>query len=179
MSAIQKSSAEFTGYDYKEISAGGEQLAFYLDCYESFGWVQDERTQGIDPCGKGKIILKRERKIMNKAELTRLQRHFEACVEEIGALEQSKTTGACIAALCVGLAGTVFMALSVFAVVHVPPLFVLSVILAVPGFLGWLLPWFLYRKMVFRRSQIVVELEEKKYDEIDEICEQGSRLLNV
>lgn len=179
MSAIQKSSAAFTGYDYKEISAGGEKAAFYLDCYESFGWVQDERTQGTDPRANGKILLKRERKIMNKTELTRLQRHFEACVEEIGALERSKTTGACIAALCVGLVGTVFMTLATFAAVRVPPMFVLSAILAIPGFLGWLLPWFLYRKMVFRRSKIVAELEEKKYDEIDEICEQGSRLLNV
>lgn len=178
MSEIRRDSAGFVGYDYKEIAAGGERASFCLDCYQSFGWTLDERGREAGPAAKGKLVLKRERKIMNKAELTRLQRHFEACMEEIGALERSKTTSATIAALCVGLVGTAFMAGSTFAVVHVPPLVALSIVLALPGFLGWILPWFLYRNMVSRRSRVVAELIEQKYDEIYEICEQGNKLLN-
>jgi len=53
--------------------------------------------------------------IRNKAELTRLQRQFDSCVAEVVALEQSKTTGAMIAALSIGIAGTAFMAGSIFA----------------------------------------------------------------
>lgn len=176
MSELKKENAEFIGYDYKEIAASGEQASFYLDCYQNFGWVQDERTQ--EAGANGKIVLKRERKIINKMELTRLQRHFEACVDEIAALERSKTTNATIAALSVALIGTAFMAGSVFAVVHTPPLVVLSILLAVPGFFGWILPWFLYRKLVFRRSRLVTELVERKHDEIYEICQQGHKLLN-
>ena len=176
MSELKKQSAGFTGYDYKEITASGERASFCLDCYQNFGWMLDERTQ--ETGAKGKIVLKRERKIINKMELTRLQRHFETCMDEIAALERSRTTTATISALSVALAGTAFMAGSVFAVVHTPPLVLLSILLAVPAFLGWIMPWFLYRKLVFRRSQLVRELTEQKYDEIYEICQQGNELLN-
>ena len=177
MSEIKKEGAGFVGCEYKEISAGGERAAFCLDCYESFGWILDERTQK-STSSKGKLILRRERKIVNKAELTRLQRHFEACMEEIGALENSKTTNASIAALCIGLMGTVFMALATFAAVHAPPLYVLSALLAVPGLIGWILPYFVYQKLTARRTTVVRELIERKYDEIYGICEQGHQLLN-
>lgn len=176
MNEIRKESAGFSGYDYKEVVASGEQAAFYLDCYQNFGWTPDERIEAS--AAKGRLILKRERKIINKTELTRLQRHFEACIDEIKALERSKTTHASVVALSVGLVGTVFMTGSVFAVVHAPPLWALSIVLAIPAFLGWILPWFFYQKMVFRRSKLVTELVEQKYDEIYEICEQGNKLLN-
>lgn len=176
MNEIKKEGAGFVGYEYKEISASGERASFYLDCYENFGWTLDERTQ--ESAAKGKLILKRERKIMNKMELTRLQRHFEVCLDEIRALEQSKTTSATIWAIAVGLIGTVFMAGATFAAVHIPPLYMLSAILAVPGFTGWILPCFLYKKLAAKRMKAVAELMERQYDEIYEICEQGNRLLN-
>ncbi len=177
MSEIKKDSKDYIGYEYKELTASGERASFYLDCYQCFGWTPDERMGG-SAAPKGKLVLKRARKIVNKTELTRLQRHFEACMDEIAALEQSKTTNGTIVALIVGLIGTAFMAGSVFAVTHVPPLMALSVILALPGFQGWILPWFIYKKMVSNRSKLVTELVERKYDEIYEICEQGNQLLN-
>ena len=115
---------------------------------------------------------------MNKAELTRLQRHFETCVDEIGALERSKASNATIWAIVVGLIGTAFMAGATFAAVHVPPRYVLCTVLAVPGFIGWVLPYFLYQKLAAKRAKVVTELVERKYDEIYEICEKGSSLLN-
>lgn len=176
MSEIRKDGGAFVGYEYKEIDASGERAAFYLDCYENFGWVLDERTQETGP--KGRLLLKRERKIMNKAELTRLQRHFEACVDEIGALERSKTSNATIWAIVVGLIGTAFIAGATFAVTHVPPRYALCTVLAVPGFIGWALPYFLYQKLAAKRTKVVKELVERKYDEIYEICEKGNSLLN-
>ena len=178
MGEIRKDGARFVGYEYKEITASGEQAAFYLDCYESFGWTQDERTQESVPTAKGKLVLKRERKIINKVELTRLQRHFEACLDEITALEKSKTANATVAALVIALIGCAFLAGSVFAVTHEPPLIILCVLLAVPGFTGWILPYFIYRKLCAKRAKVVEELVERKYDEIYEICEQGNKLLN-
>lgn len=178
MSELRKDGGQFVGYEYKEISADGERAAFCLDCYESFGWVLDERTSENGSVGKGKYLLKRERKIINKMELTRLQRHFEACMDEITALERSKTSNATIWAIVVGLIGTAFMAGATFAAVHVPPLYVLSTILAVPGVIGWVLPNFIYKKLAAKRIRVVSELVEQKYDEIYEICEQGNKLLN-
>ena len=110
-------------------------------------------------------------------ELTRLQRHFEACVRELDELEQSKTTRASIGAITVGLIGTAFLAGATFAATHQPPLIALTILLAIPGFVGWIVPWFLYRAMVRRRTKVVDGLMERKYDEIDEICQKGHQLL--
>lgn len=173
----QEAGSVFTGYEYMEIPLKGKNTAFCLDCYQNFGWVLDERTNEEALRGKGKLLLKRNRKIVNKTELTRLQHHFEACQIELKELEQSKTTGATLCAIVVGMTGSAFLALATFASVHVPPLVVRAIVLAIPGFAGWILPWFLYRWMVRRRTKVADELIERKYDEIYEICEKGNALL--
>lgn len=178
MSEIKEDGASFVGYEYKEIPAGGERASLYLDGYQNFGWVLDERA-GEEALrrGKGKLTLKRDRKIINKMELTRLQRHFEACMAELDELEHSRTARATGCAVTVGLIGTAFLAGATFAATHTPPLILLTVLLAIPGFVGWVLPYFLYHWMVRRRAKVVDQLMERKYDEIYEICEKGHHLL--
>ena len=177
MNEIREDGAAFVGYEYKELPADGEYVHLCLDCYPSFGWRIDEHTPEPPAHGKGKWVLKRERKILNRTELTRLQRHFEACVRELEELEQSKTASAMLSAVLVGLVGTAFLAGATFAATHEPPLVPLTIVLALPGFTGWIVPVFLYRWRVRRRTRVVEALMEKKYDEIDEICEKGRRLL--
>ncbi|MDE7445633.1 MAG: hypothetical protein K2N15_08055 [Lachnospiraceae bacterium] len=173
----------FVGYEYKEIVAESTQVSFLLDGYECFGWELDENIAGgresKNPSYQKKIPLhlKRNRKIINKTELTRLQRNFEACVKEIEALEKSKTSAATMYALIVAIIGTAFMAGSTFAVTAQPPYIILSVLLAVPGFIGWIIPYFLYRKIAGEQTERIVPLIEQKYDEIYEICEKGNKLL--
>lgn len=179
---------KFMAYDYKEIRAEQGRLSFLLDGYESFGWELDENItgrknmehQGNSVPGKSSrqtFYLKRDRKIVNKVELTRLQRNFEACVTEIDALEKEKTSRPAMAAITVGLIGTAFMAGSVFAVTASSPLIILCIILAVPGFIGWIAPYFIYQKMTAGQTEKFRPLIEKKYDEIYEICEKGNSLL--
>lgn len=177
MSEIRKSAKDFIGYEYKEITADPEQLSMYLDCYRNFGWVRDENTSPEKRGRQTVVKLKRDRKIINKTELTRLQKNFEACAGEIAVLEKSKAAGAVSSAILTGLLGTAFMAGSTFAVTHEPPLVGLCVLLAVPGLLGWILPYFVYRGMVQRKTGKVNPLIEQKYDEIYEICEKGNRLI--
>lgn len=177
MSDIREDGASFVGYEYKEIPASGERASFCLDGYQSFGWVPDARTAEQGNRGKGKLVLKRNRKLVNKAELTRLQRHFEACLRELDELERSRTANASLCAILLGLLGTGFLAGATFAVVGDTPNILLCVALAIPGFLGWIFPWFLYRAMVRRRARVVDQLMERKYDEIDTVCRKGHDLL--
>lgn len=163
--------SSYVAYEYKEIEAKGERAALLMDCYQSLGW---EAEQGNVP---GKIMLRRSRKIMNKAELTRLQRNMEACVGEIDAMQKGKTTKASIVSLVLGLIGTAFMAGSVFAVTATPPIIWLCILLAVPAFTLWALAPILYPRMVAKRTKTVNELIEQKYDEIYAISEKGSKLL--
>ncbi len=173
----QKARTPFIGYEYKEITVPSEQASLYLDCYEAFGWESDQKVVTADRRSLTTLRMKRDRKIINKMELTRLQRHFEACAQELEALERSKTTAATIWALVIGILGTAFMAGSVFAVTHAPPLYGLCIVLAVPAFLGWIAPYFVYRHKVESQTKKVQPMIEDKYDEIYGICEKGHSLL--
>ena len=78
---------DFVGYEYKEIIAPADRISLYIDCYENFGWQIDENMPAANGMRHTTLRMKRDRKIINKMELTRLQRHFEACAKEIEALE--------------------------------------------------------------------------------------------
>ena len=173
----EKRETPFIGYDYKEMTVPNEQASMYLDCYENFGWEPDENNVTAKAHGGITIRMKRNRKIINKMELTRLQRHFEACVNEIEALEKAKTTVAIIWALVIGILGTAFMTGSTFAVVHEPPIIWLCILLAIPGFIGWILPYFVYKQTVRKKTQKIQPLIEAKYEEMYQVCEKGHSLL--
>ena len=183
MDNAERQQRNFVGYEYKELLTEDSRYSFLLDGYENLGWELDENLPenrvGRNPVSQQKKVLrlKRNRKIVNKMELTRLERNFEACVNEIDKLEKEKTSIATVYALVLGMIGTAFMAGSVFAVTAQPPNYILCIILAVPGFLGWIFPYFLYKKVVGKQTDRVVPLIEEKYDEIYEICKKGNKLL--
>lgn len=168
---------DYISYEYKEVSVCAERLSLYLDCYENFGWIEDENFAAVRNPHLTTLRLKRNRKIINKMELTRLQQHFEACMKEIQMLEKEKNSMASVAALTVALIGTAFMAGSTFAVVHEPPVIWLCILLAVPGFMGWILPYFIYNKIARKKVRELQPLIEAKREEIYEICEKGHSLL--
>lgn len=176
-----KEQRNYVGYEYKEVAADNSMISLLLDGYENFGWELNENLpeSGIGGRASSKTLLrmKRDRKILNKAELTRLQRNFEACILEIQTLEQRKTSAATAYAIILGVIGTAFMAGSVFAVTAQPPHYILSTLFAIPGILGWIFPYLLYKKIVGKQTEKIVPLIEAKYDEIYEICEKGNKLL--
>ena len=173
----KKEQTMFIAYEYKDLNVKKELASFYLDCYENFGWQQDENFPPKENGEKISLKLKRNRKIINKVELTRLQRNFEADMEDIFSLENSKTTKAQIIALTTGILGTAFMAGSVFAVTATPPIIWLCIVVAIPAFAGWILPYFVYKKVKEDKTRKVTPYIEEKYGEIYEICEKGHSLL--
>ena len=187
MMSNSKGSKNYVGYDYLEAFVDRDKTSLYLDAYQNFGWeLEDDRyaTAAFFPSmsnktalGKVHIKLRRDRKIINKAELTRLQRHFEGSVDAIAELEKSKTSKAMMVALIIGIIGAAFMAGSVFAVTAEPPMILLCIILAIPALIGWVLPYFVYKSLVKSTTKTVTPLIEQQYDEIYEICEKGNKLL--
>ena len=167
----------FEGYDYLTVTVEGTLCSQYIDGYASFGWQPDENLSQEKSGGKTTLHLKRRRSILNKTELTRLQRHFEACMEEIAALEASKTSIPTIFALSCGLAGCAFLAGSVFAVTAAPPIIWLSVLLGAPGLLLWCATYPLSKAVKRRRGAKVLPLIEAKYDEAYEVCAKAQQIL--
>lgn len=178
-----KKQKNYVGFEYKEITAEDSMVSLFLDAYENFGWELNDSLPENGMVGKAAgssktvIRLKRDRKTVNKAELTRLQRNFEACVTEIQMLEHRKTSKASACAIILGVIGTAFMAGSVFAVTSQPPHYILCILLAIPAFLGWIFPYFLYKRIARKQTEKIMPLIEAKYDEIYELCEKGNKLL--
>lgn len=166
---------EFVGYEYKDVTINDQMQQLYTDSYENFGWTLDATEM---PMGKPNAItlkFKRDRKIRNKAELTRLQRQFDACAGEVLALERSKVTTAATIAYIIGLVGTAFLAGAVFA--YLAGMIPLMIILALPGLAGWVLSYFAYAKIVKNKTTHIAPLIETKYDEIYGVCERANGLL--
>ncbi len=166
-----------SGYDYFKVTVNEDLLSQYMDGYENFGWKLDENVQMEKNIGNVTIHFKRERSILNKTELTRLQRHYEACMDEIRALEKSKQSVPTMVSLTCGLTGCAFMAGSVFAITATPPVIWLNIVLAVPGFILWGAAYFGYKGARRRQVKKVAPLIENKYEEAYQVCEQAEKLL--
>lgn len=177
MTQNEKVNRNYIGYEYKEIRADSFNVSLYLDSYESFGWKMDENTSIMKENGESIIRIKRDRKIINKQELTRLQRNFEDCIKQISLLEKSKSSGAIIASITVGVLGTACMAGAVFAYLAATPMIWLCILLAIPGFAGWIFPLFLFQHLIRKKGEKINPLIEEKYDEIYEICKKGNKLI--
>ena len=173
---VQRERQSFISYEYKELNVKEDQASFIWTVMR----ISDgNRMRTFHRTNKGDLVtlkLKRNRKIVNKVELTRLQRHFEADMQDIVSLENSKTSLATILALLIGILGTVFMAGSVFAVTAEPPIIWLCILLAIPAFAGWILPYFVYKKVKEEKTKKITPYIEEKYDEIYELCEKGHSL---
>ena len=176
MSEITKNQNNFIGYEYKDITVKRSMESVYADCYSNFGWELEGTSTPIQSVGSVTMKFKRDRKIRNKAELSRLQRQFDSCAAEIEALERSQILGASAAAYLIGILGTAFMAGSVFA--YLAGMLPLSVILAIPGFAGWILPYFCYCTLRRKKIGQTAPLIDQKHDEIYEVCKKANGLLN-
>lgn len=165
----------FVGYEYKSITVDCDMESMYADGYQNFGWMLEITSKPQAGVNKTTMKFKRDRKIRNKAELTRLQRQFDACASEITRMEKSKTSHATTVALIVGLIGTAFLAGATFS--YLGGLIILCVVLALPGFIDWILPYFLYNSTYAKQSTKIDPLIEKKQDEIYEVCERANALL--
>lgn len=167
----------FIGYEYKDVTIKNDMVSVYADGYTNFGWTLEGTSHPIQKVGSVTLKLKRDRKIRNKAELTRLQRQFDACVNDIIALEHSKVIAAAATAYVIGIFGTAFMAGSVFA--YLADMLPIMVILAIPGFVGWIIPYFCYVHISKKKTDKVTPLIDGKYDEIYDVCEKANNMLSI
>ncbi|WP_375105144.1 hypothetical protein ACDZ28_15705 [Paenibacillus sp. RS8] len=175
MSEITRNENNFIGYEYKDITIKRSLESIYADGYCNFGWALEGTSNSVHNINSVTMKFKRDRKIRNKVELTRLQRQFDAYASEIYALEQSKVIRASVVAYIIGVIGTAFMAGSVFA--YMADMLPLSITLAIPAFTGWIIPYLVYCNISKKKTNKVAPLIDQKYDNIYDVCEKANALL--
>jgi hypothetical protein len=166
----------FVAYEYKNVTAAHGLESIYLDGFPNFGWEPDGSVPFFS--SRGTVVMlkfKRDRNVKNKDELARLERQFEKGIQEIEILERSKTIIASITAFTIGIIGSALMAGAVFA--YLAGILPLMVVLAIPGFLGWIFPYFCYTGVKAKRTQSTAPLIDAQYDTVYDVCEKAHALL--
>ncbi|MDL2213959.1 hypothetical protein LJB76_00185 [Clostridia bacterium OttesenSCG-928-O13] len=166
---------EFIGYEYLDVSVKQSVASLCVDGYENFGWSLENTAYPAERLDSVTLRFKRDRRLRHKAELTRLQHQFNGQLKEVARLEAAKTGKAMIAAMAIGVVGTAFMAGAVFAMVG--GMLPLGIALAIPGTVGWALPYLVFQKLGRVTAQQVTPLLEEKHDELYNICEKANGLL--
>nr|WP_312578464.1 hypothetical protein [Sedimentibacter sp.] len=172
MNINEKNENKITMNEYIEVNVKQDLVELCSDCYHALGWTIINTSTRINSVT---LKLQRNRKIKNRAALYDLQRKCEDAFTTIEKLEKSKTTKAISYSIGVGILGTAFMAGSVFAFLAF--MIPLCVILAIPGFIGWGLGYFLYIKFLNESKEKINPMIDRNYDIIYEACEKASNLL--
>lgn len=175
MNEYRKEEKGFVGYEYSEVTVNQSMKSVYVDGYQNFGWELEGSSLPVGGVYSVTLKFKRDRKYRNTAEITRLQRQFDSCVREIVTMEHSKGIKASTIAYIVGFIGTACMAGAVFA--YLGGLIPLTVILAIPGMAGWVVPYFCYIAIRKKKSSQLEPLIDQQYDEIYAVCEKANGLL--
>lgn len=164
----------YRGYDYKKLKILNSKDYEYLDALKCFGWkIDEEKNKDTNV-----YVLKRERNIINKTELLRLEKNLDVCNNDIYKLLKSIHSHASIVSLAVGLIGTIFMTLSTFSIIGKTPNISLCIIFAIPGFICWILPYFIYKMYKKKREKDIYQFIEEKEREIDIICNKAMNLIS-
>ncbi len=197
----------FVGYEYKTVTVPRDMELVWEDGLQGFGWKliksepaakkpawrplriltaplsifsggQFEEIVPLHPLETEiELKFKRDRNIPEKAQLNRLQLQFESQLKEISYLENSSHTTATAAAFTTGLVGTVFLGAATFSYLanQIP----LTILLAIPGFIGWSASYFIHKMVKSGQTSKVAPLIEHKYDGIFDICVKANALLRT
>lgn len=174
MNEATNQESKFIMNQYMDVKVSQELVQLCSDCYEALGWTIINTRTGVDSVS---MKLQRDRKIKNRTALCDLQRKCEVAFTDIERLEKSKSAKAMGVSLAAGLIGTAFMAGSVFAIVAPVPKVALCVILSIPGFALWALPYFIHKRLKTETACKVNPLIDQNYDTIYDACEKAAQLL--
>lgn len=178
MREVCKDGSRYIGYEYKEVKVLVRKQSQYVDGYSNFGWTIEQEKVLNNKKEQKILYLKRDRKTVNKMELTRLEKHFEASMEELYTMERTMHFQTTLFVSIIGILGTICITGATFAFLHNPPMIGLCILLAIPGFLGWVLPLFLYQSYMNRKQAELAPFLEEKELQIYDVCKRGFELWN-
>jgi len=178
---------DFIAYEYLSLNVKEENISMYVDCYENFGWqlIKENYSKNDDyyinhNANEKKMInikFKRDRKIKNKQELNNLQKKTEISLNNIDKLKNQPDNLGMIVSMLIGIAGTIFMALSVFSITATNPLIIPCIIFGFLGMVGWAIPYFAYTKVKIKKETENTSLIEEQLNIVYDNCERASTLI--
>ena len=161
-------------YDWKEITVNKDMETACTENYENFGWELVNSSFPYHGALTVALKFKRDMNIRNKEELNKLEEQFEKGFREIQRIERRKRYGIVIPSVATGITGLAlfFGAIFSFASGNAQ----LGVILLIPAVVGMALASYFSFVFLARKNKQVIPQINKKYQEINEVCEQARSL---
>lgn len=169
----------FVTYEYLTKTIERNEKGAISDLYRSLGWeVVDENSISLS---KVCIHFKRDRKIRDKSELNRLQKKAEKVLLLNVNLEKSKKKAPTLFAYLFGSISALVMGggMSLTMIENLDrTAFIIGIIIGIVGIVLCSVNYFIYSKMLIRRSNKINPLIEENEEKIATICEQGQLLIS-
>lgn len=159
---------------YRAIRVPRDREALYRDIYADFGWSVTASPPASPWRRELMVQFSRPRRLAESSELTILQRSADQSLRRILSLERSSARVASLTAYAVGLVGTVFMAVSVFALLGDETM--LSVVLGVVGIVWWVAPHVLYRGLLASRRSASAPRIDAEFGALFACAERAVRI---
>ena len=160
-------------YDYRELDVRKNFKWLYIDNYPSFGWEFIEAVKSEKGRNYVHLSFRRESKVEQKAEIMRLQKCFESCMEILYNMEISKVFAAVSGGLILGVLGAICLIISVYIMVAESSL---GFLLMLPGLAGCLLAYPCYRSVKLKKEKQMESVSEEKKKELYQACKKASNI---
>lgn len=162
---------KFDLYEYMDVKISNNLRQLCCECYQGMGWT----PIGIRKCLSSTTIkLKRSRRIKNRTVLCNLQRRCEDSFIVIENLERSNKVKARLVSIGTGVLGSIFIGSSLLS--YLASKVSSRLILCIPGFILWIMMYFLYKKLLNKDFDNARKVIENNYNIIYEACEEARQL---
>lgn len=175
---------EYIAYEYLSINVKDDLEPMYIDCYENFGWIpinnNGKKDYYINSNPRQNLVnikFKRNRKIKNKEKLDSLQKKCEEAFKVASKLEKEPNSKGTMYSLIVSFIATVFLTISTFAVTGEKVIWFPAILCGAIGIVGWIIPYFVYKKVKEKRESENKTKIEEQYNIIYSACEQARSIL--
>ena len=148
---------QFIGYEYQERVVEKKYEPVYLDAYPNFGWVIDQHHKSTQNPNNIMLHMKRNRDLVNRIEIKRLENKFQATMNEIIKIEKRNQLIPTIQACLVGLFGTALI-VGAFFIHNVSSLYLI------------------YKTQFEKRTHHNQDSVESKYDAIYDLTKRAHQL---
>lgn len=175
MKEPQGNASPVVAYEHRDIRVFKWHAARYIDGFANFGWQCDDAEAEPQNCEIVTLHLKRERYLINRADLTCLQQQFEVCMADVVKLEGTGNDMGTLAALSVVVAGVLLFAGAIFAAVQ--QMMWTTLLLTVCGAAICALARCAYHYAFQKQTEKSKPYLLAKQKEIRSICEKGYKLL--
>lgn len=167
-------------YDYKTIKVKREYETIVCDAYENLGWELTNTSASENSLFYINLSFKRNRKIENKMELTKLQEKVDNILANIENLQTKKKNAGVVEGISTDVVGALIfgggMSMSMLNTASVG-LLVGGIAVGIVGITVGLLGWLVFKKINKKKNTKIQPILESEFDKLADVCEQAHGLI--